>query len=66
MSRKTNAGRNPIRSASIVNFTGLFMGYVRSRIRPETTARRTNAAIITASVTPEIRSIDDIPKSVRI
>jgi hypothetical protein len=66
MSRKTNAGRNPIRSASIVNFTGLFIGYVRSRIRPETTASKKKAAIITANVTPEIRSIDDIPKSVRM
>jgi hypothetical protein len=35
-------------------------------MRPETTARRKKAAMITARVTPEIRSMDDMPKSVRI
>jgi len=42
------------------------MGYVRSRMRPDTTASRKNAAMMTAKVTPEIRSIDDIPNRVRM
>ena len=66
ISKKTSAGKTPINIVSIVNFTGLFVGYVRSRMRPDTTARRKKAATITANVTPEIRSIDDIPNRVRM
>ena len=59
-------GTIPTTSVSIVNSIGFFVGYVRSRTKPETTERTKNVDSITKIIIPKIKSLEETPNSVRI
>jgi hypothetical protein len=55
-------GKNAIRRVSIVKFTGVFTGYVKSRTNADTVARTAKDVTTTIKIISVIRTDVDIPR----